>query len=204
MTSLGSPLTLTAIEAEAARLLNSAGFQLVNPALATGWKASVARVYEDTYSIVCVAIYETWAHLSFGWADDQVILVDLISKYLARHEAKAWDGYLVLFTPSIVPEQERPTAICIQRDTVRLRKLFADGSELKSIGAVRRTLLPVLPLDEHDALEDRNVLESLPPLLAKYGVSEETTKVAIQAFQDQRPIMEEIHTRITRARESQS
>ena len=204
MTSLGSPLTLTAIKAEAARLLDSAGFHLVNPALATGWKAAVASVHEDANSIVCVAIYETWAHLSFGWADDQANLVDLISKYFARNEAKAWDGYLALFTPSLVPEHERPTAISIQRDTVRLRKLFADGSELKSIGAVRRTLLPVLPLDEHVALEDRNVLEALPPLLAKYGVSEEATKVAIQAFQGQRPIIEEIHTRITRTREGQS
>ena len=203
MTSLSGPLTFTTIEAEAARVLENAGFQTVRSTLIDGWRATAARVYEDAYSIVCVAIYDTWEQLSFGWIDDQAALVDLISKYFTRYEPKAWDGYLALFTPSVVPEQERPAAISIQRNTVHVRKLFAGGAELRSISAIRRTLLPVLPLDEHDALEDRNVLEALPPLLAKYGVNEEAAKVAITAFQDQRPIVEEIHARMTRKQRNQ-
>ena len=196
MMSSGTPLTFAAIEAEATDVLEQAGFQTVRSVHRGGWEATSARVYEDAYSIVCVAIYDTWRQLSEGWTGDQAVLVDLISKYFARNEPKAWDGYLALFTPSAVPDQERHIAIDIQRNTVHVRKLFADGSELKSTGAVRRTLLPVLPLDEHEALEGGNVLESLPHLLAQYGVSETATQVAIDAFREQRSIAETIHDRV--------
>ena len=204
MTSFGAALSFAAIEAEAAQVLTSAGFQTVKPAYTSGWEATSARVYEDAYSVVCVAIYDTWQQLSDGWTGDQAVLVDLISKYFTRHEPKAWDGYLALFTPSVVPYQERRIAVDIQRNTVHVRKLFADGSELSSTSAVRRTLLPVLPLDEHEALEGRNVLESLPQLLAQYGVSEVATQVAIEAFQDQRPIAETIHDRLTKKQGNQT
>ena len=204
MTSFSPTLTFAVIEAGATQILESAGFQTVRSADLGGWRATSASVYEDAYSIVCVAIYDTWNQLSEGWTDDQAVLVDLISKYFTRYEPKAWDGYLALFTPSIVPEQERRTAIDIRRNTVHVRKLFADGSELKSTGAIRRTLLPVLPLDEHDALEERNVLEALPPLLAKYGVSEDATQVAIEAFQDQRSITEAIHAHMAKKQGNQT
>ncbi len=204
MTSFGATLTFTAIEAEATQVLADAGFQAVKPGQTGGWEATSARVYEDANSIVCVAIYDTWQQLSDGWTSDQAALVDLISKYFNRHDPKAWDGYLALFTPSVVPYQERRIAVDIQRNTVHVRKLFADGSELTSPSGVRRTLLPVLPLDEHEALEGRNVLESLPQLLAQYGVSEAATQVAIEAFQDQRPIAETMHDRLTKNQENQT
>ena len=198
MTYFETPLTRTAIGAEADRLLVNAGFQPVMLPLAGMWKATGARVYEDAYSIVCVAVYDTWEQLSSGWIDDQANLVDLISSYFTRYDAKAWDGYLVLFTPSVVPQPERRSAIAIQRDTIRVRKLFADGSELWSTNAIQRTLLPVLPLDEHEALEERDVLGALPQLLVKYGIKEEATRIAIEAFRAQRPIIEEIHAAMTK------
>ena len=193
MTVSNTPLTATALAAAAGRVLEGAGFKAIAPPSVSDWRATATRVYEDAYSIVCVAVYETWADLSSRWIEDQASLVDLISKHFSRTEAKAWDGYLVLLTPSVVPATDRMYAIDIQRNTLHLRKLFADGDELRSVDDVRQTLLPLLPLEEHDALETRNVLDTLPFLLASRGVDEDAAKVAIAAFRDQKPIVAEIH-----------
>ena len=193
MTVSNSPLTATALVAAAERVLEGAGFKAIVPPSIGAWTTTAPRVYEDAYSIVCVAVYETWADLSSRWLEDQASLVDLISKHFSRTEAKAWDGYLVLLTPSVVPASDRMNAINIQRNTLHLRKLFADGDELRSVDAVRRTLLPLLPLEEHDGLETRNVFDTLPSLLASRGVDEAVAKVAIEAFRDQKPIVAEIH-----------
>ena len=138
-------------------------------------------------------MYETWRELSSLWVDDQAILVGLISRHFSRNDAKAWEGYLVLLTPSIVPTAERQVAVDIQRDTVHLRKLFAAAGELPSVDAVRQTLLPLLPLEQNDALKPRDALDSLPSFLVQHGVDEGATRTAIRAFLDQRPIIEDIH-----------
>ena len=188
-----TPFTITTLIAAASEILEGSGFRTVNPSATGTWRATEARVYEDAYSVVCVAIYETWAALSAQWADDQANLVELISKHFARTEAKAWDGYLVLLTPSIVPATERQEAIDIQRNTVHVRKLFAAGDELETVHAVRRTLLPLLPLEIQETQRQSNVLHTLPPLLARHGVDEESSRVALAAFLEQRPIIEAIH-----------
>lgn len=193
MTVRGHPFTVTTLVAEAANILERAGFRPVDQIAAGKWKAAEVRVYEDVYSIVCIAIYETWADLSSLWAADQASLVELISKHLARTEAKAWDGYLVLFAPSLVPTSARRDAVDIQRNTLHVRKLLAAGDELGTLDAVRRTLLPLLPLEVQEADRPPNVLDSLPPLLATHGVDEEVSEVAIAAFLEQRPIVEAIH-----------
>ena len=74
-----------------------------------------------------------------------------------------------------------------------MRKLFAAGDELETVDAVRRTLLPLLPLEVQEAQDPSNVLHSLPPLLASHGVDEDVSKVAVAAFLDHRPIIEAIH-----------
>lgn len=188
-----TPFTITTLIAAAAEILEGSGFRTVNPSATGTWRATEARVYEDAYSVACVAIYETWAALSAQWADDQANLVELISKHFARTEAKAWDGYLVLLTPSIVPATERQKAIDIQRNTVHVRKLFAAGDELETVDAVRRTLLPLLPLEIQETQLPSDVLHTLPPLLARHGVDEESARVALAAFLEQRPIIEAIH-----------
>ena len=176
MTASSMPFTVTALMAASSQVLESAGFKAVDPSVVGDWRASAARVYEDAYSIVCVAVYETWADLSVRWTEDQAHLVNLISKHFARTEAKAWEGYLALLTPSVVPTADRLNAISIQRDTLHVRKLFADGADLRSLGAVQRTLMALLPLEEQDALEPSNVLDSLPPLLASRGIDEEAAE----------------------------
>ncbi len=193
MSTGNTPFTITTLIAAAAEILESSDFRTVDPSRTGTWGATEARVYEDAYSVVCVAVYETWAALSSLWPDDQANLVELISKHFTRSEAKAWDGYLVLLTPSVVPATERQEAINIQRNTVHVRKLLAAGDELETVDAVRRTLLPLLPLEIQEAARPSNVLHSLPPLLARHGVDEETSRVAIAAFLEQRPVIEAIH-----------
>ena len=194
MSTSDTPFTITTLIAAAAEILEGPGFRTVDPSATSAWRATEARVYEDAYSVVCVAVYETWAALSSLWADDQANLVELISRTFARTEAKAWDGYLVLLTPSVVPATERQEAINIQRNTVHVRKLLAAGDEIQTVADVRRTLLPLLPLEIEEASRPSNVLLSLPPLLVRYDVDEEISGVAIAAFLEQRPIIEAVHS----------
>ena len=198
MTTSSTPFTVTTLVAAASQILESAGFRVVNPSVAGKWNATEARVYEDEYSIACVAVYETWADLWNLWADDQATLVGLISQHFSRTEAKAWDGYLVLLTPSFVPDNARHNAVGIQRNTVHVRKLFGSGDVLQTVDAVRRTLLPLLPIEGEQALEQRNVLDSLPLVLARQNVDEDATRVAIAAFREQRSITAEIHAFTTK------
>ena len=199
MTS-SSPFTVTNLMAAASEALESAGYRKVALKSLDGWEATLIRVYEDEYSIVCVAIYETWSDLHSRWTFVQANLSDLISENIERTDPKAWDGYLVLLTPSIVPAPEREKAIFIQRDTRHMRKLFADGAELTKIDDVNRVLLPLMPLEERDAILTENVLDKLPHLLAKHGVDQEVAQVAIAAFQAQRPIIPEVNTLISERR----
>ena len=203
MTANSNPLTVTNIAAAAFDVLEGSGFKTVEPSGIDKWGATTARVFEDRYSIVCVAVYETWSQLSFRWVEDQDNLVNLISKYFTRTDAKAWDGYLVLLTPSFVPASEHLSAIGIQRNTRHVRKLLADGSELQSISSVRRILLPLLPLEEHTALKPPNLLDSLLPFLVKKGVDEEAALLAMAAFRNQHSIAAEIHRLVKKRREQQ-
>ena len=52
-------------------------------------------------------------------------------------------------------------------------------------------------------MEDQDVLETLPSLLAKYDVSKEATNAAIKAFRGRHPIMEWIHSGTTYAQEEE-
>ena len=187
MNARNTAFTTTTLIADAARVLVESGFRVVDPSATGTWRATEARVFEDAYSVVCIAIYDTWAALSSQWANDQANLVELISRHFTRTDAKVWDGYLVLLTPSVVPATERQAFIDIQRNTVHVRKLLAAGDELETVNPVHRTLLPLLPLEIQEAQRPENVLLSLPALLARRGVEEEVSRVAIEAFLDQRP-----------------
>ena len=200
MNTSSNPHTVTTLVAEASDILKRAGFRAVDPSKTGTWRATEARVFEDAYSIVCIAVYETWGSLSSLWSDDQASLVELISKHFTRSEAKAWDGYLVIFTPSVVPANARQQAVNIRRNTTHVRKLLAAGDELSSADVVRRTLLPLLPLESQVVQRARNVLDTLPPLLASHGVDEEATQIAVDAFVEQRPIIEAIHRYFSKAK----
>ena len=204
MTASSTQFTSTTLMAAAAEVLLAARFKTVPPSQGGTWAATAARIYEDEYNIVCVAIYETWADLFDRWSEDQANLIDLISRHFVRTDAKSWDGYLVLLTPSVVPASDRQLAINIQRNTRHVRKLFADGDDLISIDAVRQTLLPLLALEEIDALEPPSVLDTIQALLTAHGIDEEAAQVAITAFRDGNPVIEELHALITSKKRNQS
>ena len=201
MKSNNTPFNVTMLVAAASEILEGADFRVASLSPTDTWRATEARVYEDAYSIVCIAVYETWADLWSHWADDQATLVRLISQHFSRTDAKAWEGYLVLLTPSFVPADARHNAVGIQRNTVHVRKLFGAGDELQTVDAVRRALLPLLPIGGDSALEPQNVLDNLPTVLARQGVDEDAARVAIAAFREQRSIIAEIHSFINKGAE---
>lgn len=204
MTQHGAAVTVTALAAATKDVLEEAGFNAAEHTSVARWRATTATVYEDPYSVVLVAVYETWAELAAGWEEDQAGLVTLISEHFSSADAKSWEGYLVLLTPSVVPARDRLLAIDIQRNTLHVRKLLAGRDHLQSPAHVRQTLLPLLPLENFDALEPRDVLDALPSLLEAHGVAPDATRTAIAAFRDGHGLTEEIHTHLTGSGDSQS
>lgn len=191
---MSSSLTTTDIIAAATECLSSAGYSVVELDKTQAWTRRPARLFEDPYSVVGVVVFDTWADLSKGWGDAQAGLVESMSAYVGRTEPKAWDGYLVLFTPAILPREETARAQSIKYDTTRLRKLLATGSDLTTLAAVSDTLLPLLPVREHSPSgTQESALDALPRLLGKRGFEEETIRDMIRAFRDQRSLMDALH-----------
>jgi hypothetical protein len=160
----------------------------------SSWTSGSTRVFEDAYGIVAVAVYETWADLALLWPDAQAQLVELISEYLARPEAKAWEGYVVLLTSAVPPLEARSTITDIRYDTGRVRKLVATGDELQTLDDVKRALLPVLPLEvEAPADTGSGLLDRLPELLAAQGVDQDLTRIVVNAFSENETLLEKLH-----------
>jgi hypothetical protein len=188
------PLTITDLLAGATRCLEDAGYKRVDKMEAVELSNPGARVFEDVYNIVAVAAYNTWSELEENWKNAQAALVELISEYLDRSDAKAWDGYLVLLTPSILNATEAAQLIEIRYNTSRLRKLIAAGKELTVLEDVNRLLAPLLPLRlDPLPVERRSVLDELPSLLSAKGIPEAGVKTLVEAYQDQKPLVEALH-----------
>ncbi len=190
-------LTTTNILAAASDILRAGGYQRIDDKWVSKWATTNTRFFEDAYTIVAIVAYETWRDLSSGWADAQGALVELISEHVSSAEAKAWDGYLVLFTPGTLGLEERIEATQIRYDTSRLRKLIAAGDELKGLGDVESALLPLLPLRPVQLDEQESVLDVLPDLLSRKGLPEYAVRVVIDAYSEQEQLMERLHARRT-------
>ncbi len=190
-------LTTTNILAAASDILRAGGYLRIDNKRVDKWATTNSRFFEDPYGIVAVFVYETWKDMSSGWVDAQGALVELISEHVSSADAKAWDGYLVLFTPSTLSGEERIEATKIRYDTSRVRKLIAAGDELKGLPDVESTLLPLLPLRAIQIDEQASVLDILPELLSRTGLPEYAVRVVIDAFSEQQPLMERLHARRT-------
>jgi len=191
-------LTSSNYLAAAERQLLDGGYQRVADAVLQRWPHENARLYEDPYSIASVAVYETWHELTTGWIQLQESLVELISHYWTRADAKAWDGYLVLLTPATPTSSVEAEAI--RYNTTRLRKLLATGDDLRRLSDITRVLAPLLPLDAIATTADETALEMLPRLLAPHGIDEEHVRTLVAAFERQDPLVETLHSsRVTGA-----
>jgi hypothetical protein len=189
-------LTATSLLAAAERALLDGGYRRVAESVLTAWPRDSVRVYEDPYCVAAVAVYETWAELSVGWVQLQEALVELISQFWSKSDAKAWDGYLVLLTPAT--PVNRLDAEAIRYNTSRVRKLLASGDDVRLLGDVTRVLAPLLPLEPVPASHEESALALLPRLLGQRGIEENAVRALIEAFEQQTPLVERLHARRTR------
>lgn len=181
-------LTATNLLAAADSELLSGGYRKVGEDALRGWPGGSIRVYEDPYAVAVVAVYETWTELATGWVQLQEALVDLMSRFWTRADAKAWDGYLVLFTPATPGNYVEVEGI--RYNTSRVRKLVATGDDLRRLSDVTRVLAPLLPLEPAVETQGETALEMLPRLLAQQGIDEEVARVLVRAFDRQEPLVE--------------
>lgn len=189
-----SPLTVTDLLAASTRCLEDAGYKRVETITDPDFAYPGARVFEDVYNIVAVVAYNTWAELSDNWGSAQAALVNVISEHLDRSEAKAWDGYLVLITPSVLDSSEQEELTEIRYNTARVRKLIAAGIELTVLEDVSRLLAPLLPLELQKLPQEQpSVLALLPSILGAKGISEDAVMLLITAYEEQKPLLEALH-----------
>jgi hypothetical protein len=186
--------TPTDLMASASAILKDAGYRQVTNGFPE-WNTPSSRLFEDEYNIVGLVVFATYEDLMRGWADRQGVLVDLISEYVGKSESKSWDGYLVLLTPAIAPSEQKNIE-ALRYNTTRLRKLVATGDDLKHPADVERVLKSLLPLSrERIEVSRSSALDLLPRLLATEGIDQQVTRRLIDAFKEQKPLMEQLHER---------
>jgi hypothetical protein len=192
MTDSSLGYTTTDLIAAASQVLLEGGYRQINGQFPE-WGTPTSRLFEDEYSVVGIAIFETCKELLQTWPDAQAVLVDVISRHVGSQESKSWDGYLVLLTPGLAPS-ESAALEAVRYDTTRLRKLVATGDDLKLPTDVERVLRPLLPLrPERASLGQQSALDLLPRLLAAQQIPEEVTRVVVDAFRQQSPLLEQLH-----------
>lgn len=186
-----SQTTATGLLAKATAELKGGGYSLVSRK-GDDWSANNARLFEDEYNIVGVVVFETCAELLASWPDQQEALVRLISHEVAVGEAKAGDGYLVLLTPGRAPS-ERERLKDVRYDMSRVRKLVATGEELDQDSDVERVLRPLMPLARTAKVPTNgSSLSVLPDLLSEHKIPKAVTQALIDAFQNEKPLMDAI------------
>jgi len=192
MTDSSIGLTTTDLIASASQVLLEGGYRQINGRFAE-WNTPTSRLFENEYSVVGIAIFDTCEELLRTWTDVQTVLVDVISRYVGSQESKSWDGYLVLLTPALAPS-EIESIEAVRYNTTRLRKLVATGDDLKLSADVERVLRLLLPLRPERAPHGQeSALDLLPRLLAAQQIPEDVTRILVEAFRTQSPLLERLH-----------
>lgn len=192
MSDTSAELTPTNLLAAARESLAAGGYQEIFGKLSE-WETSTSRLFEDKYNVVAIVVFDTCEELLQAWPDLQGSLVDTISRYVGKEEPKSWDGYLVLLTPGLAPSHDTEIE-AVRYNTTRLRKLVATGDDLRSPTDIERVLRPLLPLGQEQArLSQKSALDLLPKLLADRGIPEQTTRLLVDAFREQSPLLERLH-----------
>ena len=155
-----------------------------------------SRIFEDEYSVVMVAVLESWDDLSRRWRKIQSHFIELLSEYIPRDAAKTWEGYLVLLTSSVAGREARPTIEGIRYDTERVRKIVATGEDVETSADVARVLAPLVPVRVEPFLEPRDSAEELERVLAESGVPERLAHELVEAFASQESLMECLYRRV--------
>lgn len=194
MTLPNAAPTSTDLMAACVNVLESGGYRSIREGF-PDWTSSDARLFEDEYNVVGVAVFGTCAELRRSWPNLQASLIDLISAKVGLSD-KSWDGYLVLLSPGTAPTEELEIEE-IRRDTTRLRKLVATGEDIRVANDVARVLRPLLPLATISGwLEGTSALDQLPDLLAENGIERGTTALLVRAFLSQHSMIEALHEQV--------
>ena len=189
-----SSLTVSNILAAASEYLSEGGYSRVPDETLKNWPLTQSRLFEDPYSVAAVVVYETWSELVEKWTQAQAGLIELMSRFVKKPEAKAWEGYLILFTPGVPSSNELADLHGIRYNTSRVRKLVATGDELRTLEDVKRALFPLLPVAEQfDHQDSTSVLDLLPRLLAEKGIPVEVTEALLTAFRENKALVKQIH-----------
>jgi hypothetical protein len=192
MTNSSIGFTPTDLIAAASQTLTDGGYHQAAGRFQE-WDTPSARLFENEYNVVGIAVFDTCGELLGTWPDLQGSLVDVISRHIGHEESKSWDGYLVLLSPGLAPS-EGAAIEAVRYNTTRLRKLVATGDDLRSPTDVERILRPLLPLGQEQAnLSQGSALDLLPRLLADQGIPNETTQLLVDAFREQSPLLERLH-----------
>jgi hypothetical protein len=189
-----SSLTPINLMAAASSYLAEAEYAQISSARLDGLETVGGRFFEDEYRVVMLMVFDTWAELRESWTKAQSSLVELISAHMTKAIEKSWDGYLVLLTLDPCPPSRRGGLDEIRYDTFRVRKLVAAGDELRTLGDVRRALLPLLPIEiEIVSGAETSALDVLPDLLAEEGIDPEATKRLLGAFRERSSLIDALH-----------
>jgi hypothetical protein len=192
MTESSPAFTPTDLIAAASQVLSAGGYHPIRQTFPE-WDTPTSRLFEDEYNVVGIVVFDTCAELLRTWPDQQGSLVEVISRHVGQGESKSWDGYLVLLTPSLAPS-EGTEIEALRYNTTRLRKIVATGDDLRTPTDVERVVRPLLPLGQEQARPSQeSALDLLPKLLADQGISKETTRLLIEAFREQSPLLERLH-----------
>lgn len=186
-------LTARSLLVEAQSVLRDGAYRLSTDLPLASSLGDLYFIGEDPFGVVLVVAYETWSSLSDGWREAQAILVKLLTDKLNRGNPKAWEGYLVLLTPS--PSGAERAEDEIRYDTSRVRKLVGTGESIRFIDDLIDVLMPLLPLRsaEVEVLEGSgSVLERLPAMLAARGVARSVADAVVNAFTTDEPLIESI------------
>ncbi|MCU1509496.1 MAG: hypothetical protein JWQ12_1761 [Glaciihabitans sp.] len=172
-----SSISDSTLLAAARNVLVATGFQEVDVSKSKEIDPTRTRLFEDPYSLVLVAAFQSAAELIDAWPRVQSALAALITRTIDRNDAKAWDGYLVLLLGRPPVRDDLATLSKIAYDTRRVRKIIVTPDMIGADLDLTNALLPVLPLPvlpslgTHTSMEQ--VLESMEESLgtrAKLGL----------------------------------
>jgi hypothetical protein len=150
-------------------------------------------LFEDPYSLAAVVVYDTWKELFNRWPDAQAAAVDIVSSRLGKSEPKSWDVYLVLLTPAFADTGAAREVNAIRYDTTRVRKLISTGDELRTLDDVKRTILPLLPVNPVALAPPKDVLIQLVDALADRGIDRDDVSRVVTAFTNNEPMISALY-----------
>jgi len=188
-----SELTARSLVAEAQTVLRAGGYEISSDIAASESLGGLCFVGEDAFGVVLIVAYESWSGLRDGWTAAQGLLVKMLTEKLARGNPKAWEGYLVLLTPTQSGDERFEDEI--RYDTSRVRKIVGTGESVKYLDDLTDILMPLLPLSsaEVEGTEDsQSVLDRLPAMLIGRDIHPAVASAIVRAFRSDEPLMESI------------